>query len=156
MRLGGLQACRLDRRAARAVGLVRLHDRRLAERDRRTVALDRQHEPGLALRQLALQVGRDETEVPVDREVEQHARAATGVLALCCRGVGLLAQPRDRLAREQLGVLRVDRLDVELRSQTGEVRVVLLAQLGRERLGLQSVRGEVHGPGMLVAACPPH
>ncbi len=156
VRLGRCEARRLDRRAARAVGLVRLHDRRLAEGDRRSVSLDRQDEPGLALRQLALQVGRDEAEVAVDREVEQHARAAAGILPLRGRGVGLLAQARDRLAREQLGVLRIDRLDVELRSEAGEVRVVLLAQLGRERLGLQSVRGEVHGPGMLVAACPPH
>ena len=91
----------------------------------------------------------------LDGEVEQHARAPRRVLALRRRRIGLLAQPRDGLGAEEVGVPLIDRLDVEALLETGEVRVVLLAQLGRERLGLESVRGEVHAPGMLVAACPP-
>ena len=134
LRLGRLQPRRLDRGAALAVGLVRLHDRRLAE------AGSPRRRPRSAARGPASRCASSPS-----RSVETRPRWPSTAKSSSMRARRAASSPRAVAASacsrsratavggEQLGVARVDRLDVELGSEAREVRVVLLAQLGRER-----------------------
>ncbi len=112
--------------ARRRVGiaLVRLHDGGLPVRDRLAVQLHL--EAGLEPRELGGELLDSLLDVALRRELEQRAAIP-------------LAQAIDRLAAEQAPVTLVDRLDLEVVLEAGEVLVVLAVDGGQERLGLGPV-----------------
>ena len=59
-----------------------------------------------------------------------------------------LAQPSDRLAREQVRIPGIDRLELEVRLAAGQVQVVLATQLLAEALRPPSVAIEIEPQGL--------
>ena len=100
----------LERRPALRLRLVGLLDRHRAIRDRPVARVDLQRglEPG-QLRRLGPGL---EAQQPVERELEQVAKAA--LLVVAGGGAAELPQPLHVRAREQVGVVTVDGLDLEL------------------------------------------
>ena len=135
-----LVACRLDRGAPPRVGLVGERDRHAAIRDRGRV--DRDLERRLELGELGGLALVRLPEVALEREREQVADPP------CLLATGRprhVAEVLDGVAREQLRVALVDRLDLELALAAGEVEVVLAVDLLGELLGRAAVAVEVQG-----------
>jgi 23S rRNA (uracil1939-C5)-methyltransferase len=80
------------------------------------------------------------SEVAVDTEVEKVGQAAC---LLSARRRGRLTQPLDLRPSEEVAELRVDRLDLELRLEAGEVKVVLPLEALQETPGTVAVCVEV-------------
>ncbi len=117
----------LDLGTYRGVGLVGLDHRRLPESELPSVNVDGQR--GLAAGQLGIELLCPLADEALDGEVEQH-RQPPPLLAPRRRRVEPLVQSVHRLAREQLGVAAIDRLERILVVQARVVPVVGVRQFG--------------------------
>ena len=144
---GQLVACPLDRRAHLGVGLVGLDDGGLAEAHLPIPEID--GERGLALGELRLEFLGRLAEMALHGKVQQHPQPA----AFVGSGIGggpLLAQPVDRLGREQVLVAPVDRLDLVRLLEPCVMEVVLPGEVGQKSLCRQPIGADVHRAAILV------